>query len=68
MEGKDDILKAMEQARQDSDALRRESDALKRDLSTMQASRAGGCGASPQGRVGGRALALGQANDVAPAW
>ncbi|KAL4422984.1 hypothetical protein ABPG77_005464 [Micractinium sp. CCAP 211/92] len=36
VEGKDDILKAMEQARQDSDALRRESDALKRDLSTMQ--------------------------------
>lgn len=39
MEGKDEILAAMEQARQDSDGLRRESDALKRDLSTMQASR-----------------------------
>lgn len=38
VEGKDEILAAMEQARQDGDSLRRESDALKRDLSTMQAS------------------------------
>ncbi|KAL4451967.1 hypothetical protein ABPG75_007629 [Micractinium tetrahymenae] len=36
VEGKDEILAAMEQARQDGDALRRESDALKRDLTTMQ--------------------------------
>lgn len=36
VEGKDEILAAMEQARQDGDSLRRESDALKRDLSTMQ--------------------------------